>query len=108
MRARSLLRNLIVVLFAVGTMAAQAGTEAVPASGEQLREVALAAARQRAVVEAASREIAKDVARSPGTASGPLSYTRSFGNTGVTFDLCSGSHLLMTSNLDSVTELIVR
>ena len=108
MRARSLLRNVFALLFAAGTTAVQAGAEALPVSGEYLREAALIAARQRAVVEAASRETAMDAARNPGTATAPLSYTRSFGNTEVTFDFCSGSHLLMTSNLDSVTELIVR
>jgi len=120
MTGKHVLRSLIAVLFATGMAVAQAGGEAVPASGADLREVALSAARQRSVVEAAFRESAKDAARNDSnkdqsrTVSGerdvvdPLSYTFRLRNTDVTLDFCSGTHLLMTSNLDSVTEVIVR
>lgn len=120
MTVKHVLRALISVLFATGMSVAQAGGEAVPASGADLRDVALSAARQRSVVEAAFRESAKDAARGDANneklrptsaerdAVDPLSYTFKLRNTDVTLDFCSGTHLLMTSNLDSVTEVIVR
>jgi hypothetical protein len=117
MKAKQGLRSLIIVLFAAGMMAAQAGGEAMSATGRSLRESALLAARQRAVVETASREEASSGARSVPSGdvainarsitSDPLSYTFKLNSTDVTLDFCSGAHLLMTSNLDSVTELIV-
>lgn len=110
MKCRPLLRSSIAVLFATGVAAA--GAEPMPASGADLREAALTAARQRSVVEAASRDEAMGTAQGVAVArsmtSDPLSYTRKFNNTEVSLDFCSGSHLLMTSNLDSVTELIAR
>jgi hypothetical protein len=113
MKNSPLLRRSIAALFAAGVAAAAA--ETLPVTGADLREAALTAARQRSVVEVASRDeawgAAQDapfhaVARS--MTSDPLNYTRKFRNTEVSLDFCSGSHLLMTSNLDSVTELIAR
>ena len=113
MKCRSLLRSSIAVLFATGVAAA--GAEPMPASGADLREIALTAARQRSVVEAASRDEAKGTAQGApfhvvarSMSSDPLSYTLKLNNTEVSLDFCSGTHLLMTSNLDSVTELIAR
>ena len=110
MKCRPLLRSSIAVLFATGVAAA--GAEPMPASGADLREAALTAARQRSVVEAASRDEARDSSQRAAVArsmtSDPLSYTLKLNNTEVSLDFCSGAHLLMTSNLDSVTELIAR
>ena len=110
MKCRPLLRSSIAVLFATGVAAA--GAEPMPASGADLREAALTAARQRSVVEAASRDEARGTAQGAAVirnmTSDPLSYTLKLNNTEVSLDFCSGAHLLMTSNLDSVTELIAR
>ena len=110
MKNSPLLRSTVAILFAAGVAAA--GAEPMSVSGADLREAALTAARQRSVVEAASRDEAKGAAPVASAAhsmtSDPLSYTLKLNNTAVSLDFCSGSHLLMTSNLDSVTELIAR
>lgn len=120
MTAKQSLRALVSVLFASGMTVAQAGGDVAPVTGASLREAALSAARQRSVVEAAFRESAQDANRNEAhneksrsaiaerDAVDPLSYTFKLNNTDVTLDFCSGTHLLMTSNLDSVTEVIVR
>lgn len=106
MSGKQLLRRVIVVLFAAAASAAQAGAEA-PGAGLSLRESALIAARQRSVVEAASREAAMSAVDSRSVMSDPLSYTLKLKDTALTLDFCTGSHLLMTNHLDPLTELIV-
>ena len=84
--------------------ATQAGGNAAPATGLSLRDAALSAARQSVVPGDPTRE-PSGAALARGT-SYPLSRTFMLGNTDVSLDFCSGAHLLMTSNPDSVIELV--